>query len=183
MASSMGIPIWVEFFPVSIRRVSASTTINGVNSQGQLSRLCHYRRQRCRVCGYSYTGARKLGAARNLWHRTHTCSNISTARSSGTVSRDSNSCRTGLSIEFCLVSAASPVAAGGVRAATTTELTPFTIPAPAAANLPPQTLSVSTPQFNATLGTLVSATTTISGTVDAAAEFFIPVPADPTISL
>lgn len=63
-------------------------------------------------------------------------------------------------------------AIGGARGASITETVPFSILAPAAANLPPQTLNVSTPQFNPLLGTLESAITTITGTVDAALEFF-----------
>jgi hypothetical protein len=63
-------------------------------------------------------------------------------------------------------------AAGGARAATITETAPFTIQAPAAANFPAQTVTVSTPQFNPALGTLESATTTITGTINTALEFF-----------
>jgi hypothetical protein len=63
-------------------------------------------------------------------------------------------------------------AVGGARAATITETALFTILAPPAANSPSQTVNVSTPQFNPTLGTLESATTTITGTVSTALEFF-----------
>jgi hypothetical protein len=62
-------------------------------------------------------------------------------------------------------------AVGGAQAATITETAPFTILAPASANSPAQTVNVSTPQFNPTLGTLESATTTIIGTVSTALEF------------
>jgi hypothetical protein len=63
-------------------------------------------------------------------------------------------------------------AIAGARGASIVETVPFTILAAVAANLPPQTLNVSTPQFNPILGTLQSATTTITGTVNAALEFF-----------
>jgi hypothetical protein len=63
-------------------------------------------------------------------------------------------------------------AIGGARGASITETVPFTILAPGAANLPPQTANVFTPQFNPLLGTLESATTTISGTTSTALEFF-----------
>jgi hypothetical protein len=63
-------------------------------------------------------------------------------------------------------------AIGGARGASIIETVPFTILAPTAANLPPLTVDVSTPQFNPSLGTLESATTTISGTTSSALEFF-----------
>lgn len=63
-------------------------------------------------------------------------------------------------------------ALGSARAATITETTPFTILAPATANLPAQTINVSTPQFNPALGTFEGGATTITGTVSTALEFF-----------
>jgi len=63
-------------------------------------------------------------------------------------------------------------AVGVARATSITEAVPFTILASSAANFPAQTVSVSTPQFNPTLGTLESATTTITGTTSSALEFF-----------
>lgn len=63
-------------------------------------------------------------------------------------------------------------AAGATRAATITETVPFTILAPAASNLPPQTLNVSTAEFNPALGTFESGATTISGATSIALEFF-----------
>jgi hypothetical protein len=63
-------------------------------------------------------------------------------------------------------------AMGGARGASIIETVPFTILAPAAANLPPQTVNVPTPQFNPSLGTLESATTSITGTISTALEFF-----------
>jgi hypothetical protein len=63
-------------------------------------------------------------------------------------------------------------AAGAARAATITETTAFTIQAPAASNLPPQTVNVSTPQFNPALGTFESGATTITGTTGIGLEFF-----------
>jgi hypothetical protein len=63
-------------------------------------------------------------------------------------------------------------AAGGARAATIIETTPFTIQAAAAVNLPAQTVNVSTPQFNPALGTFESGATTIAGTTGIALEFF-----------
>jgi hypothetical protein len=63
-------------------------------------------------------------------------------------------------------------AAGAARAATITETVPFTIQAPAASNLLPQTVNVSTPQFNPALGTFESGATTITGTTGIALEFF-----------
>ena len=68
--------------------------------------------------------------------------------------------------------ACSVFAAGIARGASITETMPFTILAPSAANLPAQTVIVSTPQFNPTLGVLDSATTTISGKTNTALEFF-----------
>jgi hypothetical protein len=61
---------------------------------------------------------------------------------------------------------------GVARGASIIETVPFTILAPSATNLPAQTLTVSTPQFNPALGTLESATTTITGTTNTALEFF-----------
>jgi hypothetical protein len=61
---------------------------------------------------------------------------------------------------------------GGARGASITETVPFTILAPAGANSTAQTINVSTPQFNPMLGTFEGGTTTISGTVDTALEFF-----------
>jgi hypothetical protein len=63
-------------------------------------------------------------------------------------------------------------AAGVAQPATITETAPFTILAPATSNLTPQTMNVSTPQFNPALGTFESGTTTITGTVSTALEFF-----------
>jgi hypothetical protein len=63
--------------------------------------------------------------------------------------------------------------AGGVAwGASITETVPFSILAPSAANLPAQTVNVSTPQFNPGLGTFEDGTTVISATVDTALEFF-----------
>ncbi len=62
--------------------------------------------------------------------------------------------------------------AGSARAAAITETSPFTIQTPAAANLSPQTVNVSTPKFNPTLGIFESGTTTITGTTGIAFEFF-----------
>jgi hypothetical protein len=64
------------------------------------------------------------------------------------------------------------LAIGGAQGASIIETVPFSILAPTTSNLPPQTLNVSTPQFNPSLGTLETATTTIAGTVDIALEFF-----------
>ena len=61
---------------------------------------------------------------------------------------------------------------GSARAAAITETVPFTIQAPLAANLPAQTVNVSTPQFNSALGTFESGTTAITGTTSIALEFF-----------
>lgn len=63
-------------------------------------------------------------------------------------------------------------AAGAARATTITETVPFQIQAPAASNLPPQTVNVSTPQFNPALGTFESGATAITGTTSIALEFF-----------
>jgi hypothetical protein len=63
-------------------------------------------------------------------------------------------------------------ALGSARGASITETVPFMILAPATANSPAQTLTVSTPQFNPMLGTFDSGTTTIAGTVSTALEFF-----------
>jgi hypothetical protein len=71
-----------------------------------------------------------------------------------------------------LVSIAWFSVAGGARAATIIETAPFTILAPAAANFHAQTVNVSTPQFDPVLGTLQSATTTVTGTTSTALEFF-----------
>ena len=64
------------------------------------------------------------------------------------------------------------IAVGSARGASITETVPFTILAPSGANLPAQTINVSTPQFNPALGTFEGGATTITGTVDAALEFF-----------
>jgi hypothetical protein len=56
--------------------------------------------------------------------------------------------------------------------ASITETVPFMILAPATANSPAQTITVSTPQFNPMLGTFDSGATTIAGTVSTALEFF-----------
>jgi hypothetical protein len=64
------------------------------------------------------------------------------------------------------------LAVATARGASIRETVTFTILAPASVNSPPQTINVSTPQFNPILGTFESATTTISGTVDTALEFF-----------
>ena len=61
---------------------------------------------------------------------------------------------------------------GAVRGTSMVETVPFTILAPTASNQPPQSIEVLTPQFNPSLGTLESATTTISGTINTALEFF-----------
>jgi hypothetical protein len=63
-------------------------------------------------------------------------------------------------------------ALAAARAATITETVPFTIQAAAAANLPAQTVNVSTLQFNPALGTFDSGATTIIGTTSIALEFF-----------
>ncbi len=62
--------------------------------------------------------------------------------------------------------------AGAARPATITETTAFTIQSPAASNLAPQTVNVSTPQFNPALGTFESGATTITGTTGIGLEFF-----------
>jgi hypothetical protein len=64
------------------------------------------------------------------------------------------------------------VALGTARAASITETAPFTIQSPASANLPAQTVNVSTPQFNPALGTFEGGATTITGTIGIALEFF-----------
>lgn len=61
---------------------------------------------------------------------------------------------------------------GHARAASITETSPFTIQTPLAANLPAQTVTVSTPQFDPALGTFQSGTTVITGTTSIALEFF-----------
>lgn len=61
---------------------------------------------------------------------------------------------------------------GSVQAATFTETVPFTILAPSAANFPPQTVAVSTPKFNPSLGTLTATGTSVTGTVNTDLEFF-----------
>jgi hypothetical protein len=63
-------------------------------------------------------------------------------------------------------------AAVAARPATITETTAFTIQSPAASNLAPQTVNVSTPQFNPALGTFESGATTITGTTGIGLEFF-----------
>jgi hypothetical protein len=63
-------------------------------------------------------------------------------------------------------------AAGAARAATITETIPFTIQSAAATNFPPQTINVSTPQFNPALGTFENGATTITGAATIALEFF-----------
>ncbi len=64
------------------------------------------------------------------------------------------------------------LAFGSARGATITETAPFTIQAPSAGNLAAQTLNVSTPQFNPSLGTFETGNTTISGTTSIGLEFF-----------
>jgi hypothetical protein len=80
--------------------------------------------------------------------------------------------RTGKRAHTLLASIAWFSVAGGTWAASIVETAPFTILAPAEANFPAQTVNVSTPQFNPALGTLDSATTTITGTINTALEFF-----------
>jgi hypothetical protein len=63
-------------------------------------------------------------------------------------------------------------AIGVAHATTITATAPFSIQAPAASNLPPQTVNVATPQFNPALGTFESGATTISGTTSIGLEFF-----------
>ncbi len=64
------------------------------------------------------------------------------------------------------------VAIGSAQGATITETVPFSIQAPFAGNVAAQTLNVSTPQFNPSLGTFESGNTTISGTTSIGLEFF-----------
>jgi hypothetical protein len=58
------------------------------------------------------------------------------------------------------------------HAAQITEVVPFSINASMAANLPPETTNVLTPQFNPALGTFQSGTTIITGTISLGLEFF-----------
>jgi hypothetical protein len=69
----------------------------------------------------------------------------------------------------CMV---APSYAAALQVATITEVVPFSILAPLASNFPPQTVTISTPQFNPALGTLVSAATTITGVASSDLEFF-----------
>lgn len=61
---------------------------------------------------------------------------------------------------------------GTASGAEITETVPFTINAPGATNLPPQTVNVLTPQFDPALGTFQSGATTIAGTINMGLEFF-----------
>jgi hypothetical protein len=61
---------------------------------------------------------------------------------------------------------------GTASAAEITESVSFTINAPFGTNLPPQTVNVSTPQFDPALGTFQSGMTTVTGTINLGLEFF-----------